>query len=70
MKDYIRIHENDNVIVALKEIEKGTKAVIDGTEVEAKETIPAGHKMAIKDIPTGGEVVKYGFRIGNAGKAL
>lgn len=66
MKDYIRIHENDNVIVALKEIEKGTKVVIDGVEVEAKEVIPAGHKMAIKDIPTGGEVVKYGFRIGNA----
>ena len=66
MKDYIRIHENDNVIVALKEIEKGTKVVIDSTEVEAKEAIPAGHKMAIKDIPTGGEVVKYGFRIGNA----
>lgn len=66
MKDYIRIHENDNVIVALKEIEKGTKVVIDGVEVEAKEAIPAGHKMAIKDIPTGGEVVKYGFRIGNA----
>ncbi len=66
MKDYIRIHENDNVIVALKEIEKGTKVVIDGAEVEAKEAIPAGHKMAIKDIPTGGEVVKYGFRIGNA----
>ena len=66
MKDYIRIHENDNVIVALKEIGKGTKVVIDRTEVEAKEAIPAGHKMAIKDIPTGGEVVKYGFRIGNA----
>lgn len=66
MKDYIRIHENDNVIVALKEIEKGTKVVIDNAEVAAKETIPAGHKMAVKDIPTGGEVVKYGFRIGNA----
>ncbi len=66
MKDYIRIHENDNVIVALKEIEKGTKVVIDNAEVEAKEAIPAGHKMAVEDIPTGGEVVKYGFRIGNA----
>lgn len=70
MKDYIRIHENDNVIVALKEMEKGTKLTVGSLEVEAKETIPAGHKMAIKDIAEGAEVVKYGFRIGNAKEAI
>ena len=34
-------------------------------EVIALEEIPAGHKMAICDIPEGGKVVKYGFCIGN-----
>lgn len=66
MKDFIKIHEKDNVIVALREIKGGeTVPVADGT-VTACETIPAGHKMAIRDIAAGAEVVKYGFRIGNA----
>ena len=70
MKDYIKIHENDNVIVALKEIAKGEKVSAGNVEVEAQEVIPAGHKMAIKDIAEGEEVIKYGFRIGNAKEAV
>lgn len=35
------------------------------TEITALEEIPAGHKMAVRDIPEGGEVIKYGYRIGN-----
>lgn len=62
MKDHIQINEKDNVVVALRDIEPGM--VLEG--VTALEKIPAGHKMAIKDIPEGGEVIKYGFRIGNA----
>lgn len=70
MKDFIKIHENDNVIVALKELAAGEKVSAAGVEVTALETIPAGHKMAITDIPEGGDVVKYGFRIGNAKEAI
>jgi altronate hydrolase len=32
----------------------------------AMDAIPAGHKMAIRDIPRGSAVIKYGFPIGNA----
>lgn len=66
MKDHIQINEKDNVVVALQEIPAGT--VLEG--VAALETIPAGHKMAIKDIAEGGEVTKYGFRIGTAKEAV
>lgn len=66
MKDFIKINEKDNVIVALKELAAGEKVSVAGTEVTTAEPIPAGHKMAIADIPKGGEVIKYGFRIGNA----
>ena len=66
MKDFIKINENDNVIVAIKEIAEGEKVAVDGKEFTAAEMIPAGHKMAISDIPQGGDVIKYGFRIGNA----
>lgn len=66
MRDFIKIHESDNVIVAIREITAGEMVSAGGMQVKAKETIPAGHKMALADIPQGGEVVKYGFRIGNA----
>lgn len=63
MKAYIKIHENDNVIVALRDIAKGERVYADR---EALEEIPAGHKMAIRAIPKGGEVIKYGSPIGIA----
>ena len=65
MKDFIKINENDNVIVALKELTAGETILAGTKEVTARETIP-GHKMAIRDIAAGAEVIKYGFRIGNA----
>ena len=70
MKDYIKIHENDNVIVAIKEIAAGETVNAGGVQVTAGETIPAGHKMALCDIAEGGDVIKYGFRIGNAKEAV
>ncbi len=66
MKRYIKIHENDNVIVALKEIDKGETVLADGVEVKTLERIPAGHKMALEWIRKGSEVIKYGTCIGNA----
>lgn len=66
MKDYIKINENDNVIVALRALAVGEQIAVGERTVTALETVPAGHKMAVRDIPCGDEVVKYGFRIGNA----
>lgn len=81
MQNFIKIHENDNVVVALQNIAQGTVLQIqmqndnaDGMQTEsagilavtALEEIPAGHKMAIRDIAQGCEVIKYGYCIGNA----
>ena len=70
MQNFIKINDNDNVVVALQKIPEGAKIQTEvcGTprEITALEEIPAGHKMAICDIPEGGEVIKYGYRIGNA----
>ena len=66
MKKYIRIHEKDNVAVAIREIAAGETIEIGGLQVRAQEEIPAGHKIALGEIAAGGEVIKYGCRIGNA----
>ena len=70
MQNFLKINENDNVVVALNTIPAGETITVDteggSRSVTALEEIPAGHKMAICDIPEGGEVIKYGYRIGNA----
>ena len=64
MQDFIKIHYNDNVIVALNTLAAGTTLTLENQLlVTANTEIPAGHKMAIKDITAGEEVLKYGYRI-------
>lgn len=66
MQHFIKIHPLDNVVVALKPIPAGE--ILDG--VAARTDIPAGHKMAVREIPEGGEVIKYGSRIGYAKQSI
>ncbi len=74
MQNFLKINDNDNVVVALNTIPAGTEISVEAEggvkTVTALEEIPAGHKMAICDIPEGGEVIKYGYRIGNAKEAI
>lgn len=71
MQNFIKIHESDNVIVALHTIPKGTTLTLeDGSCVTSNMEIPAGHKMAIADIEKGNEVLKYGYRIGFTKEAV
>ncbi len=66
MPDLIQIHEADNVAVALHPIPAGT--VFAG--VTATMEIPQGHKMALKSVPAGEMVIKYGLPIGHATRDL
>ena len=58
----IRINQNDNVAVAVEKIDKG--AEVDG--LVALIEIPMGHKIALKDIKEGEDIIKYGQVIGTA----
>ena len=68
MKDYLRINEKDNVAVAINElpIHSSLNPEPEGAAVQTLETIPAGHKVALRDIREGEKVIKYGFPIGIA----
>ena len=66
MPQAIHISPIDNVVVALHPIAKGTLVEVDGLAVTALEDIPQGHKMAVKPIKNGVNVIKYGFPIGHA----
>ena len=66
MQDIIKINQGDNVAVALRPIAKGETLEVAGVQIMALEDIPQGHKMALKPVKAGEEVIKYGFRIGYA----
>ena len=66
MQDIVKIHENDNVAVALHPVKAGETIQVGGVTVTAGEDIPQGHKFVIKPIKKGDAVIKYGFRIGYA----
>lgn len=66
MQDVVKINKEDNVAVALRPIAKGETLVIGDISVTAAQEIPQGHKVALKPVKAGEEVVKYGFRIGFA----
>ena len=64
MQNFIKIHENDNVVVALNTIPAGTTITLEGDKtVTSNMEIPAGHKMAITDMAEGVQVIKYGYPI-------
>ena len=60
MKEYIKIHPNDLVAVALCPISAGRQFLVEGVAVTLRENIPQGHKFAVKDIWTGDQIIKIG----------
>jgi altronate dehydratase len=55
------IHERDNVAVALRALNAGERVVAKGENgFPALEEIPTSHKIALRDIAKGEEIIKYG----------
>ena len=63
---WMRIHPEDDVAVAIETLPAGS--MVEG--VTALETIPAGHKMALRDISQGENIVKYAMPIGHASQDI
>jgi altronate dehydratase small subunit len=72
--DAILIKEKDNVATALRDIQRGeeVRVSIDDSELRVliQESIPYGHKFAIRDIARGEHVVKYSEVIGKATEGI
>lgn len=70
MKSIIKINQNDNVVVALKDLVKGENIEVDDKVILLKEDIRRGHKIAVRDFNVDENIVKYGFPIGHATKDI
>jgi altronate hydrolase len=67
---YLKINPSDNVAVALVNLQKDELLAVDGIEIKLNSDIPAGHKVALADIPAKSDVVKYGYPIGHARESI
>jgi altronate hydrolase len=64
----IRLHINDDVVIARNQLISGTLIVQEGVIVQG--LIPAGHKMATRNIEEGEAVRRYGQIIGFASRPI
>ena len=62
----LRIYKSDSVAVALRPINKGQILDIANSKIKATEDIGVGHKIAVRDIAKGEDIIKYGASIGHA----
>ena len=62
----IRIADQDNVAIALRPIAAREPVRVDGDTIEARQEIPAGHKLALADVGVDEQIIKYGVPIGLA----
>jgi len=64
--DVLLIDPRDNVGVALVPLAAGDCLRVGGAGLRSLGAIPFGHKVALRDIPAGEAVIKYGEVIGRA----
>jgi galactarate dehydratase (EC 4.2.1.42) len=67
---YIKVHEQDNVAIIVKDGGLPGRSAAAGGGWCCGRMCPRGHKVALVDIPQGGEILRYGEVIGYAKKAI
>lgn len=66
----LRLADGDNVLIVTRTIAAGESFVVEGTTVDAGDTMPIGFKVAAEDLPEGGIAIRYGTPIGRATRAI
>jgi len=66
MQDAIKIHSQDNVAVALRDLDAGQTLDLQQTAVQLQQAVTRGHKFALRPIAEGELVIKYGLPIAHA----
>ena len=67
---YLKINPADSVVVCLTDKKKGDVITVGDLSVQLAEDTPAGHKVLIRDVAEGENIIKYGYPIGHARKDM
>jgi len=60
----ILLHPDDDVAIARVPLEPGQTVAAGGVEIVVRQPVPAGHKVALRPLPPGARVRRYGQAIG------
>lgn len=66
----LKVHPNDNVLVALRDIVQGETVTYNGLEYKVQDKIPAKHKFFTEDMHSGDHVIMYGVTVGKTQHAV
>ena len=66
MKKVLKIHPEDNVLIALTDLIKDEEVVFEGEIYIMKTYIPAKHKFVMCDLVIGDPIIMYGVVVGQA----
>src|SRR5688572_8413120 len=61
---FLKIHPDDNVLVALRDLERGTRVSSNGSSFELPGNVAAKHKFFEHDMHMGDDVIMYGVLVG------
>jgi altronate hydrolase len=67
---YLKIHPDDNVLVALVDLKAGESISFSGATTQLAEPIPAKHKFVMQDMSENDFVKMYGVLVGKAMKPI
>src|SRR5688572_2433865 len=66
----LKVHQDDNVVVALGNLSKNETVALNGHEWTLQEDITAKHKFVTQDLQPGDPVIMYGVLVGKAQSAI
>ena len=65
-----KVHPDDNVLVALTNLEEGETVTYNGVNFNLPGRVPAKHKFVTQDLQAGDEIKMYGVLVGKAQYAI
>ncbi|HTM98263.1 MAG TPA: altronate dehydratase family protein [Pedobacter sp.] len=68
--NFLQIHPKDNMLVALKNLTKGTAIDFQGQTVYLQDDIQVKHKFSVSDLPVGEQLYMYGVLVGKTTHAV
>jgi altronate hydrolase len=64
MQNVLQLDPRDNVLIALSDLKQGETVEFKGSTYALNSKVPAKHKFATSDLPTGSDVIMYGVLVG------
>ncbi len=69
-KKYLRIHPDDNLLVALETLREGTEITFEGKIFFLKDTVRAKHKFTLQNLKKNDFVFMYGVKVGRVTREM